>query len=134
MRHISLECADMHNIHCAYSFCLHMTYGREYSRAMINHFICMYTFKKHFERNRSDRKYFLKIHYWMFKRNIATGETSQAITSLTIKTFINRQLSSIDNFHQKTTSIKRQLPSKDNFHKKATFINRQLPSIDNFHQ
>ena len=32
--------------------------------------------------------------------NIATGETSQAITSLTISTFINRQLSTIDNFNQ----------------------------------
>ena len=31
--------------------------------------------------------------------NIATGETSQAITYLTILTFINRQLSSIDNLH-----------------------------------
>ena len=66
-------------------------------------------------------------------KNIATGETSQAITSLAIKTFINWQISSIDNFQKKTTSIKRQLPSKDNLHKKATFINRQLSSIENFH-
>ena len=32
--------------------------------------------------------------------NIATGETSQAITSQASSTFINRQLSSVDNFHQ----------------------------------
>ena len=48
------------------------------------------------------------------RTNIATGETSQAITSLT---FSNRQLSSIDNLHQQTI-----------------FINRKLLSIDNFHQ
>ena len=32
--------------------------------------------------------------------NITTGETSQPITSWTILTFINRQLSTIDHFHQ----------------------------------
>ena len=35
-----------------------------------------------------------------YHQNIATGETSQAITSKAISTFINRQLSTIDNFNQ----------------------------------
>ena len=44
----------------------------------------------------------------MNRINIATGETSQAITSMTIITFINRQLLSMYNFHQWTAFIKIQ--------------------------
>ena len=59
-------------------------------------------------------------------------------------TFINRQLASIGNFHQKATFInnfyqwtifiKRQLSSMNNFHQKTTFINRQLLSLDNINR
>ena len=48
------------------------------------------------------------LNCWWFKDvSIATGKTSQDITSLTIITFINRQLPSLDNFHQLTMFIKR---------------------------
>ena len=58
----------------------------------------------------------------------------QAITFQTISTFINRQLSKIDNFHEQTNFINRQHSSIDDFHQKTTCTNRQLLSIDNFHQ
>ena len=47
-------------------------------------------------------------------------------------TFIKRQLSSIDIFHQYITFINRNLSAKDNFRQQKTFINRQLSSIENF--
>ena len=45
-----------------------------------------------------------KVHMW---RNIATGETSPVISSLTIMTFITRLLSSLDKFHHRIIFITR---------------------------
>ena len=59
-----------------------------------------------------------------------THQQTTFITSLTIISFIIRQLPSLDNFHQKTTSITGQLSSKNKFHQKTTFVcfDRQLSS------